>query len=186
MQSLSTVAGFASGCDNRTRSEPSATQNKPSVSAPPLLLAIVADRAGITLAHSTRHDSGNRDFYVLLSNVSKQPQTVWEDWNSWGYYAISFELTTNDGKKYVLSKRQAGFTRNFPSTVVMEPAEHVVYPIHLDEWWQTFPSSLPKIAEPSITLKAIYELAPAPESGQYKVWTGRVESHPYKFTLRQW
>ena len=187
MIALSSVAGFTSGCENRTHSELSATQNRPSVPASPFLLAIVADRAGITMAHSTRHDSElpNRDFYVLLSNVSKQPQTVWEDWNSWGYYAISFELTTNDGKKYVLSKRQADFTRNFPSTVIIEPAEHVVYPIHLDEWWETRPL-LPKTAELPITLRAIYEISPTLESGQYRVWTGRVESHPYNFTLRQW
>jgi hypothetical protein len=184
---FSSVAGFASSCGNRTHSEPSAAQNKPSVSAPPFVLAIVADRAGISMAHSTRHDSElpNRDFYVLLSNGSKQPQTVWEDWNSWGYYAISFELTTNDGKKYVLSKRQTGFTKNYPSWVVIEPGEHVVYPIHLNEWRETRPA-LPKTAELPITLKAIYEIAPTPESGQYKVWTGRVESHPYNFTLRQW
>jgi hypothetical protein len=184
---MNSVVGFASGCDNRTQSEPSAAQNKPSVPATPFLLAIAADRAGITMAHSTSHDSElpNRDFYVLLSNVSKQPRIVWEDWNSWGYYSISFELTTNDGKKYVLSKRQAGFTKNYPSTVVIEPGEHVVYPIHLNEWWETRPS-LSKVPELPITLKAIYEISPTPESAQYKVWTGRAESHTYNFTLRQW
>ena len=47
-------------------------------------------------------------------------------------------------------------------------------------------SSLPKSAELPITLKATYEIVPTPESEQYKVWTGRVESHPYDFTLKQW
>ena len=184
---MSSVVGFASGCDNRTHSEPSAAQNKPPVPATPLLLTIAAGRAGITMAHRTSHDSElpNRDFYVLLSNVSKEPQIVWEDWNSWGYYSISFELTTNDGKKYILSKRDTGFTMNYPSTVVIEPGEHVVYPIHLDEWWETHPS-IPKAPELPITLKAKYEISPTPESAQYKVWTGHVESHIYNFTFRQW
>jgi hypothetical protein len=185
---LSSVAGFASSCDNRTHSEPSAAaQNKPSVPAPPFLLSIAADRAGITMAHSTPHDVDlpRRDFYVLLSNVSKQPQTVWEDWNSWGYQAISFELTTADGKKYVLSKRQQVFTANLPSTVVIEPGEHQVHVIHLDEWWETH-TALPKTADLPITLKAIYEVTPTSESAEFKVWTGRIESHTYNFTLRQW
>jgi hypothetical protein len=182
------VIGFAAGCDYRTLSEPSTTtQDKPPVPASPFLLAVATDRAGITMAHSTHHDRElpRRDFHVVLSNVSGQPQTVWEDWNSWGYQAISFELTTADKRNYVLSKRQQAFTVNFPSTLVIEPGEHEVYVIHLDEWWETH-TSLPKTAELPITLKAIYEVSPTPESGQYKVWTGRIESHLYNFTLRQW
>ena len=103
---------------------------------------------------------------------------------SWGYQAISFELTTADGKKHVVSKRQQVFTINFPSTVVIEPGEHQVYVIHFDEWWEIHPP-IPKRDEMSITLKAIYEVSPTPESAQYKVWTGRLESHDYKFLLRQ-
>lgn len=139
------------------------------------------------MAHSTRRDSDlpRRDFYVVLSNISKEPQTVWEDWNSWGYQAVSFELTTTDGKKYVISKRQQEFTMNFPSTLLIEPGEFHVFAIHLDQWWETHPL-LPKTAELPIALKAIYEVSPTPESAQYQVWTGRVESHIYKFTLRQW
>jgi hypothetical protein len=121
----------------------------------------------------------------FFSNVSKQPQTVWEDWNSWGYQAISFELNTADAKKHVVSKRQQEFTINFPSTVVIEPGEHQVYVIHFDEWWEIHPL-IPKTDEMSITLKAIYEVSPTSESTQYKVWTGRLESHDYKFLLRQW
>jgi hypothetical protein len=117
---VSSVISFVSGCDPRTHSKPVAIQDKPPASALPFVLTVAAGRAGITLARRTPHDSDlpPRDFYVLLSNVSKQPQTVWEDWNSWGYQAISFELTTADGKKHVLSKRQQDFTKNYPSTLV--------------------------------------------------------------------
>ena len=126
-----------------------------------------------------------REFYVVLTNVSKGPQSIWEYWNSWGYQAISFELTTADGKKFVLSKKQEEFTANFPSTFIVEPGEHQVYPIRLDEWWETHPA-LPKRDEMPITLKAVYEVTPTPEATEYKVWTGRLESHSYNFSLRQW
>ena len=184
---MSSVFGVVTGCDRQTHSGPVVVQEKPLASDPPFVLAVATDRAGITLAQRTPHDADlpGRDFYVLLSNVFKRPQTVSEDWNSWGYQAISFELTTADGKKHVVSKRQQIFTENFPSTVVIEPGEHQVYVIHFDEWWEIHPP-IPKTDEMSITLKAIYEVSPTPESAQYKVWTGRLESHDYKFFLRQW
>ena len=126
-----------------------------------------------------------RAFYVVLTNVSAEPQAVWEYWNSWGYQTVSIELTTVDSRKYLVSRRQEDFTRNFPSTFLIEPGEHQVYAIRLDQEWDTHPS-LPKAAETPITLKAIYEVVPTPEAAQYKVWTGRLESRTYKFNLRQW
>jgi len=126
-----------------------------------------------------------RDFYVVLTNVSSEPQAVWEYRNSWGYQTVSFELTTVGGKKFLVSRRQEGFTVNFPSTFLIEPGEHQVFAIRLDERWETHPS-LTKTDETSITLKAIYEVAPTPEAAQYKVRTGRLESRSYSFKLRQW
>jgi len=191
---MSSVFSVVVGCDRQTRSGPVVVQRQRAALGPPFVLAIATGRAGITLARTTPHDTDlpRRDFYVLLSNTSALPQTVWEDWNSWGYQAISFELTTADGKKHLVSKRQQGFTRNGPSTAVIEPGEHQVYVIHFDESWEIQPP-IPKNHAPcvppdemSVTLKAIYEVSPTPESAQYKVWTGRLESHDYKFSLRQW
>jgi hypothetical protein len=73
---------------------------------------------------------------VVLTNVAKEPQAAWETWNSWGYQAIRFEVTTPDGRKTVVSPRMQDFTRNFPSTFLVQPGEHCVYPIALDEWWE--------------------------------------------------
>ena len=181
------VFGVATGCDRQTHSGPAVVQEKPFASGPPFVLAVSTGRSGITLAQSTPHDADlpSRDFYVLLSNVSKQPQAVWEDWNSWGYQAISFELLTADGKKHVVSLRPQRFTKNYPSTVIIEPGECQVYVMRFDESWEVHPP-IPKTDELSITLKAIYEVLPTPESAEYKAWTGRLESHDYKFVLRQW
>ena len=110
---------------------------------------------------------------------------MWEYGNSWGYQTISFELTAVDGKKFLVSRREEDFTRNFPSTFQIEPGEHQVYAIRFDERWDTQPS-LPKTDEESISLKAIYEVPPTPEAARYRVWTGRLESHTYHLKLRQW
>jgi hypothetical protein len=147
----------------------------------PFSLSIVPGRSGdITMAK--KHPN---DFYVVLTNVSGLPQPVWESWNSWGYQAISFELTTPDGKKSVASMKQHDFTVNFPSMLLVESGEHQVYAIELDESWETNPT-LPKRDEMPITLKAIYEIAETPQAVQNHVWVGRVESRRYNFTLRQW
>jgi hypothetical protein len=146
----------------------------------PFSLSIVPGIGGITMAKNKP-----REFYVVITNVSGGPQSIWQYWNSWGYQAISFELTMADGKKFALSKKQEEFTRNFPSTFVVEPGEHQVYPIKLDEWWETHPALL-KTDEMPITLKAVYEVSMTPEASQYKVWTGRLESRSYNFSLRQW
>ena len=151
----------------------------------PFSLSIVPTNSSGEVGNITMAQSRARDFYVVLTNVSKDAQPVWESWNSWGYQNISFELTTGDGRKFVISERQQDFTINFPSTFLIQPGEHEVYAIHLDKWWETRPL-LPKTDEMPITLKAIYEVLSTPEATRYKVWTGRVESRAYKFTLRQW
>ena len=126
-----------------------------------------------------------RDFYVLLTNISNEPQPVWETWNSWGYQTVSFEFATKDGKIYTITRRVQDFDKNFPSTFIVQPGEHKIFAIHLDEWWISHPT-FPKVDETPITVKAIYEVQPTPESTKYKLWTGRIESHPYNFTVRQW
>ena len=153
------------------------------VSKLPFSLTVVPSKSfaqvgSITMAHDTRND-----FYVVLTNTSKEPQPVWEYWNGWGYETISFELTTSDGKNIGVVRREQGFTRNSPSTFTIQPGENQVYPIRLNTDWAANPA-LPTGDEMPITLKAIYNVRPLPEAIQYKVWTGRVESHSYKFTLR--
>ena len=172
------------GCAVETTHSPVGTSRVVDAKAP-FTLAIVPstsspDARGITVAEKLPHE-----FYVVLTNVSTEAQPVWQYWNSWGYQTLSFEFTMADGQKIVVSKREQYFTRNFPSTFLIPPSEHQVYPIRLDKDWD-IGSKLSKVAETTATVKAIYEVFTTPESQQYKVWTGRVESAGYMFTLRQW
>jgi len=171
------------GCDVQRM----ATTSKADAQKPPFSISIVPETnqvqpfgGSIAMAREKV-----RVFHVVLTNVSPETQAVWEDWNSWGYQNVAFELVTESEKKILISKRQTGFTRNFPSTFLIEPGEHQVYDIRLDEEWEAQPA-LAKTDEMAITLKAIYQVLPTDEAAQYKVWTGRAESRPYKFKLRQW
>lgn len=134
-------------------------------------------------------------FYVVLTNVSKETQPVFEGWNSWGYQTLSFELTLPDGKQTVLSVSPQNFTRNFPSTFSILPGEHQIFPIILDvaeertERSHTKWEMNPKVAlgsQTAVTLKAVYEVAESPASKRKHVWTGRVESKACQLTVRYW
>ncbi|MFZ0819836.1 MAG: hypothetical protein WAM91_07190 [Candidatus Acidiferrales bacterium] len=159
----------------------------PRTDAPkaPFSLSVVPTRNDETKSSISMARKTPDEFFVVLTNVTQETQAIWETWNSWGYQAISFELTTSDGKKVVVSVKPQDFTVNFPSRFLIKPGEHQVFAIRLDDKWETRPS-LAKKNEMPITLKAIYEVTSALEATQYKVWTGRIESHNYNLTLRQW
>lgn len=152
---------------------------------PPFSIAIVP-RTGTSKGEAIEMSTeSTRDFYVVLTNVSQGNQFTWEYWNSWGNQAISFELTTADGKETNLLKKMQDYTMNYPSTFLVKPGEHEVIAVRLDDQWETKPT-LAKKNEMPITLKVFYEVQPTEESAKYKVWTGRIESHAYSLTLHQW
>jgi hypothetical protein len=155
--------------------------------APPFTLAIVPTKShGGTVGPSiVMAQEKPEAFHVVLTNISAEAQPVFETWNSWGYQAVSFEITLPDGKTSMLTMRDQGFSKNFPSTYLIPPGGHQVFPVKFDKAWQAKPT-LPHAAEMLITLKAIYEVGETPESREKHVWTGRVESAPVKLTLRQW
>jgi hypothetical protein len=153
--------------------------------AAPFALTVVPTRSSPEVRSIVIADHKPDEFYVVLTNASRDAQPVFEDWNSWGYQNVSFEFTMPDGRKLVVSKRDQSFTRNVPSTFLIPRGEHRVYAIRLDKQWETRPK-LSADAETLLTLKAIYQVTATPEATEHKVWTGRIESKTYNFTLRHW
>ncbi len=165
-------------------SNPNSNLTVPQAQKTPFTLSIVPTRSSLDSRLITIASQKPDEFYVVLTNISSEPQAVWETWNSWGSQTISFEFTLPDNRRVVVSKGPQGFTMNFPSTFLIPPGEHKVYPIRLDKWWDV--GSIPKSTEMQISLKAVYEVPVTPEAATYHVWTGRVESGNYSVTLRQW
>jgi hypothetical protein len=159
--------------------------------SPPLSLAIVpthcyGDSCIIVLGEQPL------EFYAVLTNNSQRNQSVYEYWNSWGFQTISFELTTAEGKKYVISKRVRAFYMNLPTTFLIKPGQQQVFAIRFDDEWETIPAHQWN-DEMRVTLKAIYEVSNYgtvgdhvfPRSVKEKVWKGRIESPSYAITLAQ-
>ena len=156
----------------------------PQTQKTPFTVTIVPTRSAsnsrmITIASEKPHE-----FYVVLTNVSNESQSAWETWNSWGSRTISFEFTVANKPPILVTRGPEGFTVNFPSTFLIPPGEHKVYPIRLDKRWDV--GSIPKSTETPVSVKAVYQVPNTPEAVEYHVWTGRVESGSYQFTLRQW
>jgi hypothetical protein len=101
--SLCAALVFTTACN--TQKEAASSKPEPSDQKFPFSLSVVPEKSNgepfgssIEMAHNKP-----RDFYVVLTNVSSEPQAVWESWNSWGYQTVSFELTTLDRKKFVVA-----------------------------------------------------------------------------------
>jgi hypothetical protein len=128
-----------------------------------------------------------KPFYVVLTNITSEPQRVFESWNMWGYKAITFELLTEDGQRAVVSRKDKDFDKNYPSTFIVPPGEHYVYTIEFtNEDWVVAPNLRFSNAEAVVVhLKAIYQLTPTRESLEAgkRIWIGRVESKDYTFRL---
>lgn len=154
--------------------------------AAPFKLSIVPSSSSTVGRTITQADAQPDAFHVVLTNTSDRDQPVWLTKYSWGYWTISFELTMPDGKRHFVGKtKEVGFSKNFPGTFLVPAGEPYVYTIRLDKDWV----NRPRLSESSsipVSLKAIYEVRETPESTQHKVWTGRIESRSYDFTLRHW
>ncbi len=160
--------------------------NHPVSSKPPFSVAVVPQGSNDHGRWISMRKAGFVEpLYVVLTNITREPQRVFESWNEWGYKAITFEVLTEDGQKAVVSRRSKDFDKNFPSTFIVPPGGHYVYTIELTEQdWVVAPSLRFSTLEPvMIHLKAIYQLTPTRASGEEKAWTGRAESEDDAFRL---
>ena len=145
-----------------------------------------ATDSALSLSLSTQrvvHADPKSPFHVLVTNKSSEPLKIWEDWNSWGYFAVSFEMSDNSGASWVVKKRaDAIFTRNFPSFVTVPGNTHVV-DVYLGDGkvWEGVP--LKRGQSQTVLVRAVFEIPETNESKQYGVWTGRIESGQVEVTF---
>lgn len=130
-----------------------------------------------------RPEPADRRLHVLLTNTSQHPISVWRLTNSWGYKALSFEVTDAQGNTHTVA--QGGiriWTANGPMYWIIAPHEHAVLDVDLtDKSWTgiTWPNNTPLY----YTIRAIYEVNPEEMSEKMSVWTGRITSKTEKYTI---
>jgi hypothetical protein len=119
---LLVLALISPGCAHETTHHTSLVRaSRADEPKAPFTLAIVPSKSSSDARSITLAEKQPDEFYVVLTNVSKEAQLVWEYWNSWGYQTLSFEITLSTGQKTIVSKRPEVFTVNFPSTFLISP-----------------------------------------------------------------
>jgi len=120
-------------------------------------------------------------FHVVVTNVSKQPQKVWREWCSWGYFNLTLKVIDEAGKETVLTKKLREWDQNSPDYCVLDPGDMLVIKVRPAEWIN-FPMPVAN-KETKIRLQAIYEIKPDKETAAEDVWTGRIESETKAYVL---
>src|SRR5258708_32804760 len=105
----------------------------------PFALSIVPTRSTSDSRVVTIASQKPDEFYVVLTNISNEPQPVWETWNSWGSQTISFEFAFGNNPPILVARGPQVFTMNLPSTFIMPPGEHAVDPLRLANWCDVRP-----------------------------------------------
>ena len=116
---------------------------------------------------------------VQLQNPTDAPARVWQLGNSWGGAAWSLQLATLDGARvFTLRPSNRGYTRNLPRFI--EVPAHGQVDVELTpsrpEW--TSGEDLSPLKDAQVSVRAVLEIEPTPESEKHHVACGRVESEP--------
>jgi hypothetical protein len=146
-------------------------------------LAIPSNMDGVHYLQQAVHPPSR--FYVIVSNVSNEPQRVWDEHCSWGYFALSFEFTDITGKTTTAKKRDITWTVNSPVWRSLAPQESLVLEVHYaaTNWWSRFPEPQ---GSRTVTMRAVFTVSPDEESRRHKVWTGRISSEDREVTIHPW
>lgn len=72
----------------------------------------------------------DNEVFIILTNNTDSTVSVYENWNSYGYYNFSFEIKLKDSI-YVVTRPQKLWYRNFPSHHSILPNETIVFQFDL-------------------------------------------------------
>ena len=101
---------------------------------------------------------------------------VYQDWNSWGYYARSFVGGDVKGQTYEVAARPTEFTKNSPSTVAFKAGDFLITNVYLcDGSWYVSPK-LPSGQPATLSLTGRFRIPPNKDAVKYGVWTWEIQS----------
>ncbi len=121
-------------------------------------------------------------FHVVLTNTSGKDLRIWESWNSWGYFNLSFELTREDGKMVVVERGPHMWTMNGTTYWMMKPGDLHIFDVWFPDDWSDLPNAAKK-AE-AVKLRAVFSSPASKDSEKLGVWSGTVKSPEVAVTLQ--
>lgn len=97
---------------------------------------------------------------VLIINHTDTIASFFEDWNSWGYFNLSFQVATID-TTFILYKKSRNWPKNFPSFKTLFPGDTLLLAYSLDYEYcddSQFEGTISKATTRPTKIKAIYQL----------------------------
>jgi hypothetical protein len=144
---------------------------------PGLHVAIVAPKDQAGSLYIPHHE----DFEILFTNQSDKPLRLWDEWCSAGYATLSFRITAENGKSWIMRQplsEMPDWGESVQRTISMAPGKSLPWKVHPgDRTWKGVPE--PNTGE-KITITAVFEIKPSEQSKKHRVWTGHVESAPVR------
>ena len=127
---------------------------------------------------------GNDLFHVVVRNISTHPVNLWRGGCSWGYYNLTFVVTEESGKSWIVKKKHINFKQNFPDFCTIDPNGDLVIDVTLKpetpETWENPPRHEGGKSR-TVTLQAIFQIEETEESKKFEVWTGKVISEAKQY-----
>lgn len=121
---------------------------------------------------------------AIITNTSDEPLRLWETWNSWGWYNLSFEILDDSCNiLHTLEKMPRAWTRNFASFFILAAEDQYAIEVCLNEtdWLLPVPGEeYPGGSE--AYMRALFTIPEDKETDEYGIWTGRIESEPVRFS----
>jgi hypothetical protein len=97
---------------------------------------------------------------VLFINHTDTAVSFFEDWNSWGYFNIGFEIKSGD-TTYLLTKKDRDWPKNFPSFKTLFPGDSMEFNFSHpmpDCSFSQYSGLINTILNPGNSIRAIYQL----------------------------
>lgn len=122
-------------------------------------------------------------FHVQIKNISDTEQRLWKDWNTWGYYNLSFQVITPWDTTIARKLSPESWKGDFSDFWILPPNESVIIEIQaIGPHWKGFPIPLGRTVP--VEIKAIYENKPDILAEEFGVWTGILESPPLSVVFK--
>ena len=132
--------------------------------------------------HEIRLAREGDHFHVILTNAVDHELRIWEEWNSWGWACLFFEVLDEDGSiaEEIRRDQPRCWTVKFPSWQTLEPGESWVFDVTLDptEWGHDLcggPNTL--------FIRPVYEVPADDQTAEHGIITGRFEGEPLEVTI---
>jgi hypothetical protein len=153
------------------------------------------NRSDAVLRCEIRGSKGNKEIgpgehiqFALYSN--QDGLKVFQDWNSWGYFARSFDARENGMQDklprfYRIQRWARPWAGNGPTTDIVNAGRLLITDINLcDGTWYSTPS-LPDSASLHLVLNPIFEIEPNTDAARLGVWTGRITGEPKEILIEK-